>query len=520
MNEYQPTSQKALDRFTQEASQRLAEIETGLLNIENGLEIKEQIRLIFRGFHGLKGLACHARDREMVEIANAGETLLSQVRDHGREFRKEWVDLLLNCHDDLKELLDKGSETGAATGTASQRLSRLNQIIAAAKDPNDMPDSEGDFLGALKGHVTGLGVYLRKWAPGVMNRALAQAIKRKLRIMIGFANSRGRTDIAARISHYLKVLESESDKSWQEKDILEFCDLGSKILEIAERHARASRITSKGTDNIRPRISRRLEVRPEYVESLEALVSDFSTYTNRLSEDLGRMNEMIKPGARPWLKGLESDLRQFAAALRLSCKRLRLTPISGILDRFPRLARDIAKRDNKDVTLQINGGDIELKMEKAERLAEPLAHLVRNAVDHGIESPELRAAKGKPPRGAVSITVVSDQKHLTITVADDGQGIDFARIRQKALGMGFKRDKLDMLEHTDLMGLIFLNGMTTQEDANTISGRGVGMDIVKESLSELNGAVRVISTPGQGSEFILTIPVHGDEDSDRTQYGN
>jgi two-component system chemotaxis sensor kinase CheA len=86
--------------------------------------------------------------------------------------------------------------------------------------------------------------------------------------------------------------------------------------------------------------------------------------------------------------------------------------------------------------------------------------------------------------------------------------------------MGFKRDKLDMLEHTDLMGLIFLNGMTTQEDANTISGRGVGMDIVKESLSELNGAVRVISTPGQGSEFILTIPVHGDEDSDRTQYGN
>jgi two-component system chemotaxis sensor kinase CheA len=508
MNEDHQNPCRVRRQFLQEAGRRLEEIEAGLLNIESGQEIDEQVRLIFRGFHGLKGVASFVEEREIIEIANAGETLLSQVRDYGRKFEREWVDLLLQCHDDLKRLLHKTLLSSIDRGSYLNRLQELNRVIEQNRQGPTTVEQDSDFTHELEGHVKGLNMYLEKLKPGAPDEALIKALARKLRLIDRAANSRGRNDVSAVVALYSKELENRDRRHWTDLQIASFSRITDDLLKNAHRAPSAPRRSqSPQAGAAHPRISHRLEIRPDYLEGLEALVTDFSIYADRLSEDLSRMGDMLRPRARPWLRGLEYDLKQFATALRQSCKRLRLTPVSRILDRFPRLARDIAKRDKKRVKLKITGGDTELPMDKVERLAEPLAHLIRNAVDHGVETPGERSTSGKPEEGSVSIEVAPDQDHVVIKVSDDGQGIDFDKIKSKAVSMGLNQEKLQLLEHTELFELIFLNGLTTQENANTISGRGVGMDIVKESVSELNGSIKINSTPGVGTEFIITIPL-------------
>ncbi len=520
MNKEGSISKEVLEQFVKEASQRLVDIETGLLNIEKGECVDEQVRLIFRGFHGLKGIAGCVGARDIIEMANAGETLLAYVRDNGIEFQKSWVDIILGCHDDLKCLLEATRASGPMSSPLTQSVMKLNSVTQQLCNvsKSQRPEAPCDFKALVSGHVSGLRIYLDKWKPGKVNKELAQAIIRKLRIIGRMAKDSNKGAIENRISSGIAELNKRKEQKWRQTDIIEYSKIADDILEIADDdHNRVHKngaIPHSG-DKVRPKTARRLEVKPEYVDALEALVFDFALYSHRLTEDLGRVGELLRPRARPWLIGLESDLKQFSIALRQSCRRLRLTPISRILDRFPRMARDIAKREKKLVNLRITGSETELGMDQVERIAEPLAHLIRNAIDHGIESPEDRILMGKPEEANVAINVYCEGKNVVIRVSDDGRGIDFDKIKNKAVEFGYDEGKVESMDQGDLLTLIFLNGLTTQENANTISGRGVGMDIVRQSVSELNGSIQVNSSPGQGSEFIMKIPGNMDNDPNR-----
>lgn len=520
MNKQGSISKEVMEQFALEASQRLLDIETGLLNIEKGRCVDEQLRLIFRGFHGLKGIAGCVGARDIIEMANSGETLLAYVRDNKVEFQRAWIDILLGCHDDLKSLLEATRVSGPMSSPLTDSVMKLNSVTQRLCNRSKNQDSEvaSDFRALVSGHVSGLRIYLDRWKPGKPKGELVQAITRKLRIIGKIAEDSNRGAIAARVSAEIHELNIRKDNEWSEPDIIEYSKIVDYILDMADKDpnpVHEKDRSRKSWDKVRPKIKRRFEVRPEYVEALEALVFDFALYSQRLSEDLGRVGELLKPRARPWLIGLESDLKQFSFALRQSCRRLRLTPISRILDRFPRLARDIAKREKKLVSLSITGSETELEMDQVERIAEPMAHLIRNAIDHGIELPEDRVLMGKPEEAKVEIDVRTEGKNVVISVSDDGRGIDFDKIKNKAVEFGYDERKVETLDQGDLLTLIFLNGLTTQENANTISGRGVGMDIVRQSVSELNGSIEVNSSPGQGSEFIMKIPVNMDHDPNR-----
>jgi two-component system chemotaxis sensor kinase CheA len=187
---------------------------------------------------------------------------------------------------------------------------------------------------------------------------------------------------------------------------------------------------------------------------------------------------------------------------------LRTTPLLRVVETLPRLARDVARRSGKRVEMQLAGAELELDRAILDRLADPLAHLVRNAVDHGIESPEARVAAGKPETGVVAISARRVRDAIRIEVADDGRGIDLAAVRAKAVAAGLLHpDLADDLPPSELAALVFLPGLSTAESVTEVSGRGVGMDAARTTIEALGGLIEIATEPGRGTTTALVVPI-------------
>lgn len=200
-----------------------------------------------------------------------------------------------------------------------------------------------------------------------------------------------------------------------------------------------------------------------------------------------------------YLGRLMSDLQE-------SAMRLRMVPIGTVFSRFPRLVRDLARKTNKEMELVLRGEDTELDKTVVEVIGDPLMHLIRNSVDHGIESPEERRAAGKPEMGTITLDAYHEGNHIAILISDDGKGLDLNRIYEKALSRGLVTER-EGLSDRDIANLIFLPGFSTAEKVTDISGRGVGMDVVKKALNNLGGMIDITTRPGQGTTFTIRLPL-------------
>jgi two-component system, chemotaxis family, sensor kinase CheA len=216
---------------------------------------------------------------------------------------------------------------------------------------------------------------------------------------------------------------------------------------------------------------------------------------------------------RPRLR--DDDLDRAVAALDVATSRLqgavmtaRMQPVGRVFARFPKLARDVARQLDKQVQLEVAGAETELDRNLVEALADPLVHLVRNAIDHGIEMPEARRRAGKPEQGLVRLSAQQEGDHVAIEVRDDGAGIDPDRIRRKAVDKGLiDDDAAARLSSEECLQLLFLPGFSTRDQVSDLSGRGVGMDVVQSRIRELSGTVQIHSEPGAGSRFAIRVPL-------------
>ncbi len=200
-----------------------------------------------------------------------------------------------------------------------------------------------------------------------------------------------------------------------------------------------------------------------------------------------------------YLGRLMSDLQE-------SAMRLRMVPIGTVFSRFPRLVRDLARKTKKEMELVLRGEDTELDKTVVEVIGDPLMHLIRNSVDHGIETPEERRAAGKPEVGTITLDAYHEVNHIAILIFDDGQGLDLNRIYEKALSRGLVGER-EGLSERDIANLIFLPGFSTAEKVTDISGRGVGMDVVKKALNNLGGMIDITTRQGQGTTFTIRLPL-------------
>lgn len=240
--------------------------------------------------------------------------------------------------------------------------------------------------------------------------------------------------------------------------------------------------------------------------------------TARLDEIMNMVGELVLVRNRLVRLGLNSNdeamskavsnLDVVTADLQTAVMKTRMQPIKKVFGRFPRLVRDLARQLKKEINLELVGEETDLDKNLVEALADPLVHLVRNAVDHGIESPDEREAGGKPRTGHVVLSAEQEGDHILLSISDDGKGMDPEILRAKAVEKGLMdRDAADRLSESDCYNLIFAPGFSTKTEISDVSGRGVGMDVVKTKISQLNGSINIYSAKGQGSKIVIKVPL-------------
>ncbi|MFS2159137.1 chemotaxis protein CheA [Pseudomonas sp. Pseusp122] len=240
--------------------------------------------------------------------------------------------------------------------------------------------------------------------------------------------------------------------------------------------------------------------------------------TARLDEIMNMVGELVLVRNRLVRLGLNSgdeamskavsNLDVVTADLQTAVMKTRMQPIKKVFGRFPRLVRDLARQLKKEINLELVGEETDLDKNLVEALADPLVHLVRNAVDHGVETPEEREASGKPRGGKVVLSAEQEGDHILLSISDDGKGMDPTVLRAIAVKRGvMDKDAADRLSDSDCYNLIFAPGFSTKTEISDVSGRGVGMDVVKTKIAQLNGSINIYSTKGQGSKIVIKVPL-------------
>lgn len=244
-----------------------------------------------------------------------------------------------------------------------------------------------------------------------------------------------------------------------------------------------------------------IRVSAELLDSLFTQIGELIIIKNRL-------DNIVASTANKALKDSLASMRRLIVGMQDTISIARMVQVGEVLEKFPRMVRDLALARHKEIELLLEGGDTELDKGMLDAISEPLLHLVRNAVDHGIEPPEERQRNNKPPRGSIRLVVHRTENHILVEVEDDGGGIDLAQIKRAAVRKGLiTPEQVQTLQDKDVLNILFDLGVSTAEEVTGLSGRGVGLRIVKASARELGGSVEVTTRPGQGSRFTLRLPL-------------
>jgi len=245
------------------------------------------------------------------------------------------------------------------------------------------------------------------------------------------------------------------------------------------------------------------------LDSVLNLAGELVLARNRLMKLGSRLEELR--GEDELVGHMEEGISQLdlvTTDLQLAVMKMRMQPIAKVFNKFPRMVRDLARQSNKEADLVITGEETELDKTVIEEIGDPLVHLVRNAIDHGMDTPEEREAAGKPRRGTVRLAAYQEGRNIIVSVSDDGRGINPAAISNSAVSKGLlSREEADRLSDKESLSLIFIPGFSTAKQVSNISGRGVGMDVVKTNISKINGTIAIESEVGKGTEIIFRLPL-------------
>lgn len=270
----------------------------------------------------------------------------------------------------------------------------------------------------------------------------------------------------------------------------------------SKKPAKASKVVPQGEQTIRVDVSR--------LEGLLNLMGELVLQKNRVLGIAKRLSagETVEGEMQEEFEQVASDLDRVTAELQMGVMKTRMQPMHKLFSRYPRVIRDLARMTNKQIELDIVGAETEVDKSVIEALGDPLVHILRNSCDHGVETPDVREAAGKPAQGTISLTAAHDGNHVVVVIRDDGKGIDAEIIGRKAVEKGLvTQSELEDLSESQILQMIFAPGFSTAEQVSDLSGRGVGMDVVRTNITRLNGTVEVTSSKGEGSCVTIRIPL-------------
>jgi two-component system chemotaxis sensor kinase CheA len=489
--------------FVEEARDLLSRIERALQGFEAAEDQTEVLHEVFRAAHTLKGAAGVFGFDAIVQFAHGAESLLDRARDGEVKLGEHEVHTLLAAHDELVRLVEC-VETGAEL-TGDEALATTLLELAEGKRP---PKKEA----AKKAPRVKKKVEVRFGAP-VMKEGfdpldflehVAKCGKHATRTLDLSAVPLDDSFDPERC--YLGgTVELETDASDDVlRSVFDFI-LDSTTVTVSspatEKAAekKVEKKTEKKEDAGPAAAEKMVKVPASRLDALIDLVGELVIAAATSDAASQRQDVLATREAQATVTQLVSTIRDTALSLRM-------VPIGETFSRFNRLVRDVSKQLGKDIALDIKGADTELDKSIVERLVDPLTHIVRNSLDHGVETSEARIAAGKPGRATLTLNAFHEGGSIVVDVRDDGRGLDRVRIRKKAVEKGLIAADAQLSDEA-IDELIFVPGFSSADQVSELSGRGVGMDVVRRSVEALRGAVEVLSTPGQGTTVRLRVPL-------------
>lgn len=483
----------AKEFFFDEATEHLAFLESGLLQIETEIGVDANARpaaalvdSLFRSAHTLKGASALLRFQEICAIAHEFEDLLEQIKLGTKTIGSETIDAMLVGIDAMRALLH-AVEKPEYKQIAIEIVQRFNDVFPQALN-SEIPN------------VTTGGLEVE--SPNIESISFdnSNTVKVDIVQIDKMMNTLG--ELTVNKSH---ILDQVSHAEGMKEEI-DFARerLLREIRMFSERHE-----YSIAADNTVEE-SKRGELTVADFDELEFdRYDEINLFSRKLQEISNDINEGLAE-IHTFLSRLSvdvEDMDRMTADMKEKISAIRTLPVEHLYRRFKRTFRNLFRmQDNISAGLKLKGGETLIGRTVIEGLFDPMVHLLRNALAHGIEPKEERLAVGKPPEGTVSITTVRRGNSAVITVSDDGRGIQIEKVRDKAVALGWLEPDGD-IDQRALVDMIFRPGFSTQVDANELSGRGVGMDVVLDRISALNGTIDVVSEEGKGTSFVLQIPL-------------
>ena len=475
--------EELLQDFLAEASEMLSDVDGKLIDLEKFPNDRKLLNDIFRGFHTIKGGAGFLNANELVTLCHLTENLFDKLRNGEMVLTAELMDVIFAATGEVSKMfgdLSKGQQPHAAPTAI---LDALKATLAGEKISATLPPKQ-----AAPNHpATDAGTEADA-ADQVDWDAMYTALTGS-DIVERVGVTRNPEKIAAAISEE----ESTTKIFGRRAEDKPGDTVGRRPGDVPAKEAKETTIR---VDTVR--LDQVLNLSGEIgltKNRLTHLRSDILQGRND-AETLRELDQSV------------SQLDMLVVNLQNAVMKTRMQPIGRLFNKYPRLARDLARSLGKDVELVLSGEETEMDKTMIEDLNDPLVHLVRNAVDHGVETIEARVAAGKPEKSQVELSARQEGDHILITIADDGRGMRPEVIRSKALEKGIiPTEVANTLDESQCLELIFLPGFSTKDEISSVSGRGVGMDVVKTNIQKLNGTISIHSESGKGSVFTISLPL-------------
>ncbi len=506
-----------LQDFLIEAGEILEQLSEQLVDLEQQPDDFDQLNAVFRGFHTIKGGAGFLAINALVEVCHQAEDVFNVLRQGQRSVSPDLMDAILEVLDVVNAMFDEVRQgvmpdradqdlikrlNGFAVPADSEAEAAVEEPVMETKDEDEatqpspevvtpaMESSQGDLTDdefeALLDAIQ---------EPAEVPAAADEITEDEFESLLDEIHGKGKFSLGVKQKTVARPVAKKPAPKSQDKPSISNSVAKAEPVKVTEDAKAGAAGKSK------PAAETTVRVDTQRLDDIMNMVGELVLVRNRLANLKATMNDEDVANAVGNLDVVTADLQQ-------AVMKTRMQPIKKVFGRFPRVVRDLARNMKKEIDLEMVGEDTDLDKNLVEALADPLVHLVRNSVDHGIEMPDERERAGKPRRGTVQLSAAQEGDHIQLSISDDGKGMDSEVLRRKAVEKGMiDQEAAARLSEKECYNLIFQAGFSTKQEVSDVSGRGVGMDVVKTRIAQLNGSVEVDSELGQGSLITIKLPL-------------
>ena len=495
--------------FVSESREHLQSCNQLLLAWERDPEATAPVDGLFRAVHSLKGMAATMGFAPLAELAHRAENLLDAIRGGKVAVKPEHFELLFRSVDELEDGVARATTGKGLRAEAASLVKALDAAVKKGAEtvPEVKPSKAAPGAKGAKG-AKGVPVSVEPKAAKDERPSLdvkltvrSDALLRGARALLALRKAEA-LGVVSRVTPQVSELEREDfdgKLGFRVKTAAAPSEVDAVIRSAGDIAGVAIDLASD-EQAVDATALRQIRIDLARLDALMKLAGELVVARNRLVE-------LARESSDPELGQVGERISRLVGAVQSEVLEARLTPVREVFDRFPRVVRDLARDLGRQVRLEVEGGDIELDRAVLDEVADPLVHLVRNAIDHGIEPPRDRVKAGKPAEGRLRLSASRERNSVAIRVADDGRGIDRAKILAKAKADGLVDAGAESLADDQLLRILSRSGFSTAAVISGVSGRGVGVDVVMTRIRQLGGAVELVSEAGQGTAFVLRVPL-------------